>query len=133
MANKTLKSVQEIQNLSFDETYNVQQVEPVVYNPTTGALDRMTQPTSPDDIQVSELIPIFRALLMAIANPSYVDKSANAIRNQVQSGTITTVTTVTTVSTLTNITGTFGSFTADHLHRMDNMTAWATNIRSLIT
>lgn len=83
-------------------------------------------PTEPTDIQLAELIPVLRSILTAIANPSYVDKSANAIRNQVQSGTVTTVTTVTN---LTN----FGSFTADHLQRMDNMTAWATNVRSLIT
>lgn len=75
---------------------------------------------------MAELIPVFRALLLAIANPPYIDKSANAIRNQVQSGTITTVTTVTN---LTNV----GSFTADHLQRQANMAAWATNIRSLIT
>lgn len=75
---------------------------------------------------MAELIPVFRALLLAIANPSYIDKSANVIRNQVQSGTVTTVTTVTN---LTNI----GSFSADHLQRQANMAAWATNIRSLIT
>ena len=75
---------------------------------------------------MAELIPVFRALLLVLTNPPYVDKSANVIRNQVQSGTITTVT------NLTNLTN-FGSFPADHLQRMDNMTAWATNIRSLIT
>jgi transcriptional regulator with PAS, ATPase and Fis domain len=71
---------------------------------------------------MAELIPVFRSLLLAITNPSYVDKSANQMRSQV-TGSLTTVT------NLTNL----GSFPADHLQRMNNMTAWATNIRSLIT
>lgn len=87
-------------------------------------------PTTPTDIQLSELIPVLRSLITAIANPSYVDKSANAIRNQVQSGTITTVSTVTN---MTNLNGNFGSFQADHLQRMDNKVAWATTVRNLIT
>lgn len=43
---KTDKSVQEIQNLSFDNTYNVSQTEPLVYNSETGNLDRMVQPST---------------------------------------------------------------------------------------
>ena len=85
-------------------------------------------PTTPTDIQLSELIPVLRSLITAIANPSYVDKSANQMRAQI-TGSLTTLTTCTTVTNLTNI----GSFPADHLQRMNNMTAWATNIRSLIT
>lgn len=81
-------------------------------------------PTTPTDIQLGELIPLFRALLLAIANPAYVDKSANQMRSQV-TGALTSVTTVTN---LTN----FGSFPADHLQRMDNKVAWATNVRNLI-
>jgi hypothetical protein len=83
-------------------------------------------PTTPTDIQLSELIPLFRALLIAIANPSYVDKSANVIRNQVQSGTVTTVTTVTN---LTN----FGTQGADVTYRINSLTSWGINVRSLIT
>ena len=83
--------------------------------------------TDPTDVQLSELIPVLRALILAIANPAYVDKSANAIRNQVQSGTITTLT------NLTNINGNIGSFSADHLQRQANITAWAANVRNLIT
>ena len=37
-------------------------------------------PTTPTDIQLSELIPVLRSLITAIANPSYVDKSANQMR-----------------------------------------------------
>lgn len=85
-------------------------------------------PTTPTDIQLSELIPVLRSLITAIANPSYVDKSANQMRAQI-TGSLTTLTTCTTVTNLTNI----GSFPADHLQRMNNMTAWATNIRNLIT
>lgn len=91
-------------------------------------LTELQQKTEPTDVQLAELIPLFRALLLAIANPSYVDKSANQMRAQV-TGSLTTVTTVTTVTNLTNI-GTFG---ADHLQRMANITAWTTNVRNLIT
>jgi len=69
-------------------------------------------------------IETLRKLLLIIANPSYVDKSANQMRSQV-TGALTSVTTVTN---LTN----FGSFPADHLQRMDNKVAWATNVRNLI-
>ena len=113
-------------NWSFDEDFGINAVEPVVYNPSTGALDRMVQPTTPNDTQLSELIPVFRAILQAIANPSYVDKSANAIRNQVQSGTITTVTTVTTVTNMGTWPGGQLSFTA-------SQNTWANMCRSLIT
>lgn len=96
----------------------------------TSILTELQQKTEPTDIQLGELIILLRSLMIAIANPSYIDKSANAIRNQVQSGTITTVSTVTN---MTNLNGNFGAFTADHLQRMNNMTAWASNIRNLIT
>lgn len=82
--------------------------------------------TDPNFVVNTELIPMLRSILIAIANPSYVDKSANAIRNQIQSGTVTTVSTVTG---LTN----FGSQGADVLYRIQSNTAWAVNIRNLIT
>lgn len=71
---------------------------------------------------MAELIPVFRSLLLAITNPSYVDKSENQMRSQVTGS-------LTQVMNLINL----GSFPANHLQRMNNMTAWATNIRSLIT
>lgn len=42
---KTAKSVQEIWNLGFDTEYDLPVVEGLVYNPTTCAIERMTQPT----------------------------------------------------------------------------------------
>lgn len=42
---KTAKSVQEIWNLGFDTEFNLPIVELGVYNPTTSAIDRMTQPS----------------------------------------------------------------------------------------
>ena len=42
--NKTEQSVQELHNQSFDNDFKVNTVEPVVYNPVTGNLDRMVQP-----------------------------------------------------------------------------------------
>lgn len=41
---KTDKSVQEIANLGFDSEFNLPVVGLLVYNPTTSAMDRMTQP-----------------------------------------------------------------------------------------
>lgn len=38
----TYKSPQEVQNWSFDEEFNVLAVENLVYNPASGALERMT-------------------------------------------------------------------------------------------
>lgn len=38
------KSEQELINKSFDREFNVLAVEALVYNPSTGAMDRMTQP-----------------------------------------------------------------------------------------
>jgi len=136
--NPTAEQQQNMDNLSFDRKYLVNAVEVLSENEAGTAIVRnkplatsdkqdtilteLQQKTEPTDIQLGELIPLFRALLMAIANPSYVDKSANQMRSQV-TGTLTTVT------TLTNV----GSFTGDHLQRQANITAWATNIRSLIT
>jgi hypothetical protein len=82
--------------------------------------------TEPTDIQLGEFIPLLRSILFAIANPSYVDKAANATRVQVQSGTVTTVTTVTN---LTN----FGTQSADVTFRINSNNAWANNVRRLIT
>jgi len=77
-------------------------------------------------IKVNEdLIPVLKAILQAIANPSYVDKSANQARSQI-TGTLTTVTTVTGITNL-------GSFSADVLLRNNNVNAWANSCRALIT
>lgn len=65
-------------------------------------------------------------LMVAIANPSYVDKSANVIRNQVQSGTITIVSVVTALSNMGVWPGGQLSFTA-------SQNTWANMCRSLIT
>lgn len=90
----------------------------------TELLTELAKKTEATQNQQVELINAIRVLVQVIANPSYVDKSANQMRAQV-TGSLTTVT------NLTNLTN-FGSFPADHLQRMDNMTAWATNNRSLI-
>lgn len=39
----TVQSPTQIANQSFDQTFQVNVVEPVVYNPVTGALDRAVQ------------------------------------------------------------------------------------------
>lgn len=89
-------------------------------------LTELNKKTEPGDIQLGELTTVLRTLLLSINNPPYIDKSANAIRNQVQSGTITTV------STVTNLTN-FGSQGADVMLRLTTLNAWAVNVRNLIT
>jgi len=42
----TYQTPQELQNQSFDRDYQVNVVEPVVYNPVTESLDRMVQPAT---------------------------------------------------------------------------------------
>lgn len=74
---------------------------------------------------MNEINIAIKNLYIAIANPSYVDKSANAIRNQVQSGTVTTVTTVTG---LTNI----DSYQGKTLVVGQNIAAWASVVRGRI-
>lgn len=72
------------------------------------------------------LCVVVKTLQQATVNPPYIDKSANAIRNQVQSGTVTTVTTVTN---LTN----FGTQAADVTYRINSLTAWANSVRRTIS
>lgn len=88
-------------------------------------LTELLQKTEATQNQQVELINALRVLQQATVNPPYIDKSANQMRSQV-TGTLTTVTTVTN---LTNI----GSYPANHLQVMNNMTAWATNVRQIIT
>lgn len=51
----------------------------------------------------NSITQLLRRIVTALLYPPWVDRSANAIRNQVQSGTITAVTTVTTCTTTTNL------------------------------
>ena len=51
----TKDTVVKIANQSFDETYQVSVVEPVVFNPTTGTLDRMTQPSGDSRFATSDI------------------------------------------------------------------------------
>jgi hypothetical protein len=80
-------------------------------------------------VNLTDITVLLRSLLNAVANPIYIDKSANAIRNQVQSGTITTVTTVSTVTTL----GSLNSYNANQLVQQTSLNAWYNGPRSLIT
>ena len=72
---------------------------------------------------------VVKSLQQAQVDPSYLDKSANAIRNQVQSGTITTVSTVTSVSALTNV----DSYQGKLLMVGQDIAAWAGVVRERIT
>lgn len=76
--------------------------------------------------QLMDLTVAIRTLMQTSAYPPWYDRSINAIRNQVQSGTITTV------STVTNLTN-FGTYPADFSNKIQAISAWSNNIRQLIT
>lgn len=113
--------------------------------PVTGAFFQETQPVSlasaplPSGAATSEkqddivegitnkdLFEAIRNLLRAIVYPPWIDRSANAIRNQVQSGTVTTVTTLTNQ---TNI----GSYTWNTKIQTDSVGIWASSVRRTIS
>lgn len=78
--------------------------------------------------EISGLLLAVKNLLFLMANPPYVDKTANQMRAQV-TGTISTVTTVTTVTGLTNIDGLQGKT----LLWNQAMSAWANACRARIS
>lgn len=78
--------------------------------------------------KLKDIMVTIQRLLLTIANPPWVDKSANQIRAQV-TGTISTVTTVTTVTGVTNIDSYQGKLPVIN----NNTTAWALNVRARIS
>lgn len=109
-------------------------------NPLTGALKTEgSSSSSSTQIQNSnsevinpatdETLNALRKLLVSIANPNYVDKSANQVRVQVNTGSLSGVTTVTTVAGLTNI----DSYQGKLLMVGINSDAWANTCRRLIS
>lgn len=69
--------------------------------------------------------------LLVVANPPYLDKSANQIRAQI-TGSLTTAGTVSTVTTVTGITNLDG-YQGKLLTINNNTTAWAMACRARIT
>jgi hypothetical protein len=116
------RSEQHVQNWSFDEKFKVLATENLVFDPEGNTLNRMKQPTTPTDNQSVDILNSLRAVLLAITNPPYIDKSANQARVQatISSGTVTG---------LTN----FGSQAADVTFRINSNNAWANNVRRLIS
>lgn len=87
-----------------------------------------------DESQLVEAVAVLRNILQVLANPAYVDKTANQLRAQITGAisTITTLTTVTTVSTVSNITN-IGSYQATQLLFNQNNMAWASLVRNRIS
>lgn len=107
---------------NIDDKVSTEATLLLVLNKISDVLTELNQKTEPNDNQQVELINSLRLVVQALQNPPYVDKSANAIRNQVQSGTVTTVT------NLTN----FGTQGADVTFRVNSNIAWANNVRQII-
>ena len=94
----------------------------------TGAATSAKQDDIVDEILNKDLMMAIRVLLQQLANPAWMDKSANQLRAQV-TGVLTTVSTVTTVTGVTN----FGGYPAQQGIIDANRTAWATVVRGRIT
>ena len=77
---------------------------------------------------ISQLLQSTQLLFKAIANPPWVDKSANQMRAQV-TGSISTVTTVTTAASVTN----FGTYPAQQGIIDQNRASWAVLVRGRIS
>ena len=58
---KTAKTPQEMQNLGFDTEFNLPTFEALVYNATTGAMDRM--------VQSIDLVPAEQVLIGLLPKP----------------------------------------------------------------
>lgn len=112
--------------LNYDTTQMNDSDSLLIYydDPGKAALEDVVNEISNKDLMIA-----IKNLLIAIANPSYVDKSVNAIRNQVQSGTITTVS---TVSALTNVSQ-IDSIQGRLLMMNSNVNAWANSQRRTIS
>lgn len=92
----------------------------------TGPLTDAQLRATPVIINDDDLLQILRLIQQSVYKPPWFDGSANAIRIQAQSGTITTVTTVTN---LTN----FGSQSADMVNRYNSIQSWSLACRSRLT
>ena len=76
---------------------------------------------------LTQLLQSVKLLFQVMANPPWVDKTANQLRAQV-TGSISTVTTVTTAASVTN----FGTYPAQQGIIDQNRAAWAVLTRSKI-
>lgn len=92
-------------------------------------LDPINPATSDNQIngnQLTDLIILLHQLLNAMVDPGYLDKSINATRQTIVSGTVDTVT---TVANITNL----GVWSASQLQFDQSQNTWAVMCRSLIT
>lgn len=117
-----------IQNMTAEAEHSVVNGIPakkvVIIDGSTG------NPTSQTDgSQITDLLVLFHEFLKFITDPPNLDKSLNATRQTVVSGTVDTVTTVTTVTNLTNM----GAWSASQLQFDQSQNTWANMCRSLIT
>jgi hypothetical protein len=91
----------------------------------SGAATSAKQDDIVEEISNKDIMLALKMLVQVLANPAYVDKSANQLRAQV-TGSMTTVTTVTG---LTNL----GGYPAQQSIIDQNRAAWAAVVRSRIT
>lgn len=87
---------------------------------------------SPLPVDIQGLYVMLERLISAMAYPPWLDRSANAIRIQVQSGTVSAVTTVTTVTTVTNMSQ-VDTYQGKLLMIGTNVNVWANTVRRTIS
>lgn len=80
---------------------------------------------------LTQLLQSVKLLFQVMANPPWVDKTANQLRAQV-TGSISTVTTVTTVTTAASVTN-FGTYPAQQGIIDQNRASWAVLVRGRIS
>ena len=86
-----------------------------------------------EDISNKDIMIALKALILAVANPNYVDKSSNQLRTQVL-GTVTVAGTVTSSTTLTAVNNlvAMGGYQGQVLPIHENMMAWNLCVRNKI-
>lgn len=92
-------------------------------------LTEVQKKTEPTDFQMTDIMVLLKQLLTAVVYPNYLDRSLNSIRIGNNTVSIAANQDIRTVATVTNL----GTFPADHMQRMNNMTAWAVNVRSRLS
>lgn len=80
--------------------------------------------------QIYDCIATLRNMQYVLANPAFLDKTANQIRAQI-TGSLTTLTTLTTCTTVTNLTN-LGNYSATMCVLDLNNSTWGTVSRSTI-
>jgi hypothetical protein len=129
MADNTKQSADD--NIATDDIDGVkyQRVKVVLGGDGENAGDVSAE--NPMPVTLKDIMLALKVLFQALANPAWVDKSANQLRAQV-TGTVAATGTLTGVTTVAGVTN-FGGYPAQQGIIDQNRTAWAQLVRPRIT